>query len=63
MTTSSKKNDTQKSDSIVESLLEVFENICDPFNFELGKTGDTLPLVYVTKGAFLKRNVEHFTFG
>lgn len=48
---------------MVESLLEVFENICDPFNFELGKTGDTLPLVYVTKGAFLKRNVEHFTFG
>lgn len=35
---------------MVESLLNVFENICDPFNFKLGKTDDTSTLVNATKG-------------
>ena len=35
---------------MVESLLNVFENIFDPFNFKLGETDDTSTLVNATKG-------------
>ena len=44
---------------MVESLFNVFENIYDPFNFELDKTEDTTTLVNVTSDVVLNEEMSN----
>ena len=55
--TVSSKNYYKKSDSRVKSLFNVFDNICDLFNFELDETKDITPLVNVTKDVVLNEEM------
>ena len=49
--TSFKKNNTVKSDAMVTSLLKVFENISDPFEFS--QTENTSALTNIITGVVL----------